>query len=477
MSEIATRTTARRLLGTLTPAGKRSLLLVLTCLLLSLAAAYLPEYEDLPKQGITALFILLLCAGLWMTEAMPAFAVSLLAIGLEIALLGNANGADPDWEKYVATWGSPLIWLFFGGFILAAAAKKTGLDHWMASQVLQRLGSRPAIVLLGIMAATAVLSMFLSNTATAALMVAVLGPILASESGSTRIARGMLLGVAVAANVGGMGTIIGTPPNAIAVGTLSGVTEINFIRWMIYGVPPAIVLLAILWCTLVMRYLGRNAFRSSNRIEIGSSQKDYSSKIHLGLVVTTFFVTVLMWMASPLHGIPTPVVSFIPICVLTATGVLDAHDVRGISWDVLLLIAGGLSLGIAIADSGLADWFVSQFPFDDFGPGMIALAVGYVAILLSNLMSNTAAANIILPIMVALLSRENAHLIIPIALSASAAMCLPISTPPNAIVYGTEKVNSSDLLVTGLFTGVLTPPVVVGWTMVVEATGLFAASS
>ncbi len=477
MSEIATRTTARRLLGTLTPSGRRSLILVLACLLLAFAVAYVPEYEGLSKQGITALFILVLCAGLWMTEAMPAFAVSLLAIGLGIALLGNANGTEPDWEKYVATWGSPLIWLFFGGFILAAAAQKTGLDHWMASQVLQRLGTRPAVVLLGIMAATAVLSMFLSNTATAALMVAVLGPILASKRDDEWTARGMLLGVAVAANLGGMGTIIGTPPNAIAVGTLSGVAEINFIRWMIYGVPPAILLLAILWCVLVARYLGREAFKSSDRIEITITKEEHSSRIQLGLVVVTFFGTVIMWMASPLHGIPTPVVSFIPICILTATGVLDAHDVRGISWDVLLLIAGGLSLGIAIADSGLAEWFVSQFPFDSFGPEMIALVVGYVAILLSNLMSNTAAANIILPIMVALLSRENAHLVIPIALSASAAMCLPISTPPNAIVYGTEKIRSSDLLVTGLFTGVLTPPVVVGWTMIVEATGLFATSS
>lgn len=470
MTELSTRASARRLLGRASPWNPRALLLSFGCLALSLAIAYLPAYEGLSGEGVSALFILTLCAGLWVTEAMPAFAVSLLGIGLAITLLGDVSNPDSDWQKYLATWGSPLIWLFLGGFILAAAAQRTGLDRWMASVVLRNLGQRPAVVLLGVMAATAVLSMFISNTATAALMVAVLGPMLAAPADEDRFPRGMLLGIACAANLGGMGTIIGTPPNAIAVGALSGASEINFVRWMVYGVPPAMVLLAILWGALVARYLGRQGFQESDRLSLnfGEARAD-QSPLRLALVVATFFVTVGMWMASPLHGVPTPVVSVIPICVLTATGVLDASDIRGISWDVLLLIAGGLSLGVAIADSGLADWFVGQIPLEGLGPATIALAAGYLAILMSNLMSNTAAANILLPILVALFGKEDAHLVVPIALSASAAMCLPISTPPNAIVFGTNRLGSSDLLFTGVVAGVITPPVVVGWTLVVRA--------
>lgn len=468
MERIATRANARRILRQITPPVRKLLTYSAACLAVALALAFLPQYEGLSAAGHRAMFILVLCAGLWITEAMPAFAVSLLAIGLAIMLLGTNESGEPDWEKYVQTWGSPLIWLFFGGFVLAAAANKTGLDRWMTAQTLRRLGNRPAVVLAGIMGATATLSMFLSNTATATMMVAMLTPMLWSGGEVRASSRALLLGVAMAANIGGMGTIIGTPPNAIAAGALVKYNEVNFAEWMLLGIPPALCLLAIAWLFLVLRYLGRGAFapEADFRLSPGSTAPP-THPAQLVLVVLTFSATVLLWLTSPLHGIPTAVVSFIPICVLTATATLDADDVKDLSWEVLLLIAGGLSLGVAVSDSGLADWLVTQLPLAGLGAIGIALVMAFATVVLSNLMSNTAAANVVIPLTLALLGTEHSLFAVPIALAASAAMCLPVSTPPNAIVYGTRQLEAKDLLTAGLLTGILAPLIVVGWTVCV----------
>ncbi|MEQ8210531.1 MAG: SLC13 family permease [Lacipirellulaceae bacterium] len=467
MHRAATRYAARRILGQLPPAAWKSLTTTFVCLGVAFAISGLPTYEGLSSEGVRALFILLLCAGLWVTEAMPAFSVSLLAIGLEVALLGDSASKNGDWEKYLATWGSPLIWLFFGGFVLAAAAKKTGLDLWMASQVLRRLGDRPAIVLLGLMIVTVVLSMFLSNTATATMMVAVLSPMLVSSKREAPYPRALLLGIAMAANVGGMGTIIGTPPNAIAAAALTSGHEVNFAQWMVYGIPPATIMLAIAWGYLIYAHLPEGSFSPSDSAQLDKATVSSSvPRLQQAIVILAFSVTILLWMTSPLHGLPTTVVSLIPICLLTATGVLEGNDIRGLSWDVLLLIAGGLSLGVAVSDTGLASWLVAQLPFEGMSALVMTLAIAYVTIVLSNLMSNTATANLILPIFLVLIgSRE--HLAIPVALSASAAMCLPISTPPNAIVYGTNRLRSADLLRAGLLIGLVAPPITLAWVTIV----------
>lgn len=472
MERVATRSTARQILRQITPPVRKLLTYTALCLVVAYCVAFVPGYEGLSLAGHRALFILVFAAGLWVTEAMPAFAVSLLAIGLEIVMLGQNEAGESDWEKYVETWGSPLVWLFFGGFILAAAANKTGLDLWMATQTLRRLGNRPAIVLLGIMAATAMLSMFLSNTATATMMVAMLTPMLWGGDDMRTRAKALLLGVAMAANIGGMGTIIGTPPNAIAAGAIAEYSGVNFAEWMLFGIPPAVLLLTLSWLYLVTRYLGSGAFTATPDFELSGGRSAPNVPLpQLVLVVITFFATVLMWMSSPLHGIPTTVISFIPICVFTATMTLDADDVKSISWDVLLLIAGGLSLGVAINDSGLATWLVDQLPLDGLGAIAIAAVMAYTATVLSNLMSNTAASNVIIPISLAFLGSGHAMYVIPIALAASAAMCLPVSTPPNAIVYGTRQLESKDLLLAGLLVGILAPVAVVVWTAAVLKAG------
>lgn len=167
------------------------------------------------------------------------------------------------------------------------------------------------------------------------------------------------------------------------------------------------------------------------------------------------------------HGIPATVISFLPICVLTALGVLDTADIRAIPWDVLLLIAGGLALGVAVIDTGLATWLVDRLTFTQWGVVGLAVTLTYATAFLSNLMSNTAAANILVPIAMAASVGFEARTVVPIALGASAAMCLPISTPPNAIAYGTGELETRDLLRGGLFLGLLAPIVVTAWCWII----------
>jgi sodium-dependent dicarboxylate transporter 2/3/5 len=254
-----TRREISRILGRFEIRVTRQLVAFLACVGVAAAVAFLPDYSGLSPAGVRCFFILLLAAGLWVTEAVPAFAVGILVIALEVALLGRPgaeSSSGQEWQKYVEVWGNPLIWLFFGGLVLAAGATKTRLDRWFAANVLRVFGTRPAALLLGVMAITFLFSMFMSNTATTAMMLSVLAPLLATLGGGDRFGRGLLLGLCVAANLGGMATVIGTPPNAIAVGALSDVPGqgIGFARWMLIGLPPALLLAALAWFYLARRY-------------------------------------------------------------------------------------------------------------------------------------------------------------------------------------------------------------------------------
>lgn len=461
-----TRSDAAALFRTLEFSSWYALGKILVCLVIAVGVAIFPEYPGLDLAPRRALFILVLAAGLWITEAIPAFAVGLLVIGLEISLLGRPGGVfaqdGDDWERFIAVWGSPLIWLFFGGFVLAAAAEKTGLTNWLASNFIRRLGSRPAWQLLGIMAATFVFSMFISNTATATMMVAVLTPLLNSISNSDRLRKGLLLGIAFAANLGGMATVIGSPPNAIAAGALRSVDRIDFAGWMVAGLPPAVVLLGVAWLFLVFRYPSKAG--RFDLAALGITPETPLAPLWQRLAVILVFVcTVGLWLTSSLSGLPATVISFVPICALTAIGVLNSADIRTIPWDVLLLIAGGLALGVAVTDTGLAAWLVDQVPQEGLTAFALAMALSYLTAILSNVMSNTAATNILVPIaMVASVGFEMPT-VVPIALGASAGMCLPISTPPNAIAYGTGELEVRDMLLGGILLGAIAPGVATAW--------------
>ncbi len=461
------RNMGHRILDRLEFHSGKALLKFSICLILAIVIAFIPEYKDLHLEAQAALFILLFAAGLWVTEAISAFAVALLVMALEIWLLGQSNFlfeiAPYDWKIFVAPWSGPLIWLFFGGFILAKASSKTNLDRWLSRHVLKLLGDRPSVILLGIMSITFVFSMFMSNTATTVMMLGVVSPLITLLKGKP-FSKAILLAIPFAANIGGMGTIIGSPPNAIAAGALG--SEMNFYLWMKVGVPPAIILGLIAWIYLLLRYPPRCSSLGLKELFDAEGEKTFGPNLDLWkklTVMAVFFLTVALWLTGPIHNIPTPVISFIPIAIFSMIKVIDNEDIRSLHWDVLLLLAGGLSLGVMLLKTGLAVWLIDTLALGNLGVIAAAFAFSYVTCILSNFMSNTAAANIIIPIGAAAATENNLLIVVPVALGASLAMCLPISTPPNAIAFSRGDLETKDFIDGGILMGLIGPIVVVMW--------------
>jgi sodium-dependent dicarboxylate transporter 2/3/5 len=362
--------------------------------------------------------------------------------------------------------------------VLAAGMSRAKLDRRIASILLPRFGSDPASLLKGLMLIAFVLSMFMSNTATTAMLVAMMGPLLAARPARDRISVGLLLGVATAANLGGMASLIGTPPNAVAVGNLAELPngpEVSFLQWMLVGFPLAACLVVVGYLYIKRRYLhsGQQDSASSPEFQMESLLRtpDDGENDQPGIAVwqqlivfLTVILTVGLWMTGQWHGLPTAVVSFIPIVLLTISGVLKSKDMRSLPYDVLFLLAGGLALGQTMSMTGLSDWIVRQIPAESLASASLILIFGYATVLLSNFMSNTAASNVVIPLGIVMAAGFEAQIAIPIAFSASAAMCLPVATPPNAMVYGTGRVNTKDFLVIGLIFGLITPLLSWLWT-------------
>lgn len=464
-----TRHAAAMLLGPIKRSVPAALFKVCFGVALAALIAFVPEHTGLSVGGQRTLFTLILASWLWLTEAIPSFAVGMLVIALNVALLGSPRGAwaagNVDaWVEFVAPWGSPLLWLFFGGFVLSAAASKTGLDRRFAGLVLTRFGDQPNAILAGVMLITFITSMFMSNTATAAMMLAMLAPLLQRyrEDG---FSRALVLGTAIAANIGGMGTIIGTPPNAIAAGALMATKPIGFAEWMFVGLPPAMLLGVLGWIYLVKAHESslKRVQLNFDHEDVDDDPQDELQPWHRTVAMLTILGTIIMWLTSSLHGIPNAVVAVMPIAILTVTGILDERDIRGLSWDVLLLLAGGLSLGVAVAKTGVADWLILQLPISGLALLPLGIALAYLTSVLSNVMSNTATANILIPLAIALGQGQAAALVVPLALAASSAMCMPISTPPNAIAFGTGLITTRQLAKAGLVIGLLSPLLVVLW--------------
>jgi len=466
---------------------KRSLLF-LGCFLFALAVYWVtsPEKTGMTPAANRALFILVFAACLWVTDAVQAFSVGILIIGLQILLLGKPGGVfsttERDWEQFVMVLGHPLIWLFFGGFVMAAGLARTGLSRLFASWLMARVGNKPRAILGGVMAITFVLSMFISNTATTAMMLAIITPLLGLLQKDDRFSTGLILGVAVAANLGGMGSLIGSPPNAIAVGDLVDLTngpQINFLDWMIIGLPLGIVLLVIAYIVIFYLYPSQmniiefKVIDSASDISSGSDPLQTAPLWQRLVMIITMALTVGLWMTSQWHKLPTAVVSFIPIIFLTATGILGNEEIRGLSYDVLFLLAGGLALGHMVMETGLSSWIVDRLPMQMFGAMGATLVMVYITVLLSNFMSNTAAANILIPISVTLAMGFEARMAVSIALAASTAMCFPISTPPNALAYGTGVPRTKEFLFMGLLMGLLGPMLGIFWTFFIVDRLLF----
>jgi sodium-dependent dicarboxylate transporter 2/3/5 len=439
-----------------------------TLALVSLALAVLialtlsdPSFNDSQRHTV---FLLVFAVLLWLTEAVPPFAVGLFIICYSLFAFGTSvlNRQPEDAQKYLSTWSSSVIFLMLGGFFLADAMKKTGLDRETFRMAVGLFGRRPGNVLLGLMITTAVLSMVMSNTATTAMMIAAVTPFLRSYGPRSGYAKAVLVGIPAAAAVGGMGTIIGSPPNAVAVGALeqAGV-KVSFLDWMLLGAPLAMVLCMGFWFALGKKYPW-----GSDPVEIDLETPEGAgngSRTHRRIVVGTMIATMALWLTSSLHSIPVATVSAVPVAVLTVTGVLEARDIRALPWDTLMLVAGGLSLGLAIVEHGVAEFYLGQLDIEGVTLVTLMLVFGYITVILSNIMSNTATATILIPIAGVLLDARSEVVTLMIALSASAALLLPVSTPPNAIAFSTGMVEAREFRFGGVVIGGIAPILVVAW--------------
>ncbi len=449
------------------------------CIILAWLVGYLPvisnahESGALSAEGVWMFRILVLAAGLWLTEAIPSYATAMLIMGLELLFLSTAAGSSEMWEwsEILAVWGSPLIWLFFGGFLIAEAFREAGLDKITAKAILTKTGKGAFSITIGLMLVTYVLSMFMSNTATITVVIAVVAPFIKQAPKDNLSIRGMLVALAMAASLGGMVTIVGTPPNAIAVASLaeSGIS-INFLEWMWIAGPPSLLLLMLSFTYIWFSYFKKDKQRLTfDLTELTKPSEANSADGETGFSWKLFFVVVItlgtigLWMTQSIHHIHPTVVVFLAVTLLTLTGVLNAASLKSVPWDVLILMAGGLALGKGISVSGLAGFFSTMIP-GDLSITTLGLVFAIIAVIASNFMSNTAAANAIIPLVFSAVAVSDSMLVvIPATLVCSCAALLPVSTPPNAICYATGVLKNSDFFKIGMVLIVLGPLVSYGW--------------
>lgn len=411
--------------------------------------------SGMPREAAYMSGIFVLAALLWVTSALPLFATALLVIGLEIILLANPggwtglgfqSGASPSFRDILATAADPVLVLFFGGFVLAAAAVKEGVDHAISSWLLSPFGREPRWVLLGVILVTFTFGMWMSNTATATMMLALLTPTLRALPPGEPYRKALVLAVPFAANISGMTTPIASPPNAVAVGFVQKAGHsIHFFDWMLVALPLALGLALVTWLVLWRSF-------PPSAPDLRIERKRHALGRRGWFVVAVFAVTVFLWMTDRWHGLPPSVVALLPAVVLTVTRIFSAADLAGLNWDILILIAGGIALGSGMLITGL-DKIVLQWLPTEAGPATLLLILVAATFLIGNFMSNTAAANLLLPIGMSASESGVLHPIqvaISLALVASLSMILPISTPPNALAYARGEVTTREMIRTSL---------------------------
>ncbi|MBR5687986.1 MAG: SLC13/DASS family transporter [Prevotella sp.] len=428
------------------------------------------EGLNVVQQRIIAIFAF--ATLMWVLEVVPSWATSVAIIVLMLLFCSDSGVkwmCNPDevgpvlsHKGVMACFADPVIMLFIGGFVLAIAATKTGLDAKLAKVLLKPFGTKSEMVLLGFLLITGLFSMFVSNTATAAMMLTFLTPVFKQlpPEGKGRIA--LALSIPVAANLGGMGTPIGTPPNTIALKYLNDPEGLDlgmgFGQWMLFMVPLVIVLLIIAW--LILRWLF--PFKQK-RIELAIEGGEESG-VKYKIVVVTFIITVALWLLDTVTGINSNTVALIPVVIFSMTGVINRRDLEEINWSVIWMVAGGFALGYGLNQSGLASLVVENIPFGDYSPLLILVLSGSICYMLSNFISNSATAALLMPILVVVCSAMGdklsgvggtATLLIGVAIASSSAMVLPISTPPNALAYATDLVEQRDMAKIGIIIGVI----------------------
>lgn len=423
------------------------------------------------EQRTIAIFVF--AALMWMFEIIPTWTTSVLIIVIMLLTISDSSlpfmkgsgipsemGTFVSYKSILATFADPVIMLFLGGFILAIASTKVGLDVQLARVLMKPFGKKSEFVLLGFLLVIGTFSMFMSNTATAAMMLTFLAPILKTlpPDGKGRIA--LALSIPIAANLGGIGTPIGTPPNAIAFQYINDSLhlDVGFDDWMFRMIPYVYVMLLIAWVILLKMY----PFKQKT-IEL-KIESHHEKTWRTYVVWITFALTILLWMTESLTKLNSNVVAMIPVGVFCVTGIITKDDLKDINWSVLWMVAGGFALGLAMTNTGLAEHLVTSIPFGEWLPMVVILVAGFIGYFISNFISNTAAASLIVPILCAVAVGMGdtldpvggaKTLVIGAVLCTSLAMLFPISTPPNALAHSTGLVTTKDMTKVGILVGVI----------------------
>lgn len=417
----------------------------------------------------------------WITEAVPLAVTSLLPIIL-LPLLGVS-----DTKTAAAPYANPVVFLFMGGFMIALAMEKWDLHRRIALNIVRMTGTNANGIILGFFLATAAISMWISNTATTVMMLPIATSVIGllsknnkdvSRQGIQYFALGMMLAIAYGANIGGTATIIGTPPNVVFAGFMRSQFdyEVSFAKWMLMAVPFTILMLLIAYLLIVRVLYPNKLGKFAGAEELIQQEVDELGDISPGekRTLIIFVTTALLWVLR------ANINSWIPGLELTDEGiamiatvalfvtplhfgegrfVLDWHDTQKLPWGILLLFGGGLSLAAALADTGIIDMVGNQFSGLQNANLLIILGLSTVSLFLTEVMSNVALVTIFLPVVGGIAQGagiDPLEVCIPVTLAASCAFMLPMSTPPNAIVFASGHLTIPQMVRAGLILNLTT---------------------
>ena len=412
----------------------------------------LGELVGIPNAGLSksqeiTVYIILIAAVLWITEWAPMFVVSFLILALEILWLAPQLKLDTETFKisvFYTAFFSNIILLFIGGFVLSLVMRKYGLDKYFAQKILENTRGNPSYTLLGVILTCSILSMWMSNTATAAMMLTIVIPIVKELPEHHPFRTALVLSIPFACNIGGIGTPIGTPPNAIALAYLTqrGI-DVSFLLWMLMTLPLLIVLLFILWRLLLASYPHENIHFKFEKEIFKFGKKQYAA-------IGIFAATSLGWLSAGYLNMQTGTIALFPIIACFWFRLLDRTDFVSLPWDVLYIISGGMALGIAVSSSGLGTVVTGD---DHLSMSMYSTIIIFTltSVVMSTIMSNTATAALMIPLALSLNVEATSMitLVILIALSCSVSMMLPVTTPPNAIAFGSREISAKSMMISG----------------------------
>ena len=425
------------------------------------------------QQRVIAIFVF--AAVMWLSEAIPSWCTSVLIIVVMLCTIstgsltcfkGVENAIYVPYKDIMHCFADPTILLFIGGFILAIGLTKTRLDVVLARILLKPFGTKANTVLLGFIVVTAVFSAFVSNTATAAMMLAFLTPVLRAMPEGSTDRTALALAIPVGANIGGIATPIGTPPNTIVLGYLSETlgVSISFGEWMIKMVPFVVILLLAGWFLLRVMF----PFQQKEiKLNIDGA---FHSSAQAWIVIVTFAVTVFLWCFGKIDGVwdlglNSNIIALIPVAAFAVTGVITRNDLEEINWSVLWMVAGGFALGVALNTTQLSKVLVDAIPFAEWSPLLVMIIASLVCYGFSNFISHSAAASLLVPVLgvvagamatAGTISEGGvSQMLICVAIASSVSMILPISTPPNAIAASTGFIKQSEMIKVGVIIGVL----------------------